>query len=51
VDVVEAGSGYSSPPSVEVPGFAGIRARVELKYGSEFKTNGSVAAVTVEEGK
>ena len=49
--VVEAGSGYSSPPSVEVPGFAGIRARVELKYGSEFKTNGSVAAVTVEEGK
>jgi hypothetical protein len=44
-EVVNGGSGYSSVPTVTVPKIEGVKARVELSYGKDFPTNGSVSAI------
>jgi hypothetical protein len=44
--VTKGGSGYSSPPSVSVPGFD-VTTKVELSFGKKLETNGSVAAITL----
>jgi len=44
--VTKGGSGYSSPPSVSVPGFD-VATKVELSFAKKLETNGSVAAITL----
>jgi hypothetical protein len=44
--VTKGGSGYSSPPSVTVPGFD-VEAKVELSFARKFDSNGSVGAITL----
>lgn len=46
-EIVEAGSGYSSVPSIEVPGVKAANARVELAFSSDFAKNGAIAAIAV----
>jgi hypothetical protein len=48
--VTKAGAGYSSPPSVSVPGFD-VAPKVELSFGKKLETNGSVAAITLAKAK
>jgi len=43
--IEDGGSGYSSPPTIVIPGYEGFAAEVELAYGPEFSTNGSVDAI------
>ena len=45
--IVYAGAGYSSPPSVSVPGFADAGVVVKLKFGTDLETNGSIESVTL----
>ncbi len=45
-EVISGGSGYSSPPSVTVPGARGS-ARVALSFGRNFTANGAVSAITL----
>ncbi len=46
-EVTDGGSGYTSPPTVSVPGIQNTPAKVELAYGKDFKTNGSITAITL----
>lgn len=46
-EVVEGGSGYSSPPAVTVPGVKDAPAKVELSFGKDLKRNGAIAAIKV----
>lgn len=50
-EITSGGYGYTTPPTVSVPGFAIAAARVELAFGKDFETNGSVSAITVSQGK
>jgi hypothetical protein len=49
-EITSGGYGYTTPPSVSVPGFAGAAAKVDLSFGKDFDTNGSVSAITVSQG-
>lgn len=46
-EIVEGGAGYTTPPTVSVPGIQGPAPKVKLAFGKKFETNGSVAAITV----
>ncbi|MGV3660707.1 MAG: hypothetical protein ACO1TE_11000 [Prosthecobacter sp.] len=46
-EIVEGGAGYTTPPTVTVPGVQGPAPKVELAFGKKFETNGSVSAITV----
>lgn len=46
-EITEGGAGYTSPPTVTVPGVEGPAPKVELAFGKKFETNGSVSAITV----
>jgi hypothetical protein len=48
--VTEPGAGYSSPPTVTVPGDAGngLAARVTLSFGKDLKTNGSIREIALD---
>jgi len=50
-EITSGGSGYSSVPTVSVPGINGATARVELSYGKDFATNGAVSAITSSQDK
>ena len=50
-EITGGGYGYTTPPTVSVPGVAGAMAKVELAYGKDFETNGTVSAITVAQGK
>jgi hypothetical protein len=45
--VTDGGAGYSSPPTVTVPGVKDVPAKVQLSYGTDFDKNGSVTAIVV----
>jgi hypothetical protein len=45
--VTTGGSGYSSPPTVTVPGLPGATAIVQLSFDKAFEKNGSVSGITV----
>lgn len=45
-EIVDGGSGYSSTPSLTVPNFKGATAEVELAYGKDTQTNGSVSSIS-----
>lgn len=48
-EVVDHGSGYTSEPTVTVPGVtAPASYKVKLAYTKEFETNGSISAITIE---
>jgi hypothetical protein len=49
-EITGGGYGYTAPPTVSVPGIAGATAKVELSFGKDFETNGSVSAITVLQG-
>ena len=40
--ITNAGSGYSSPPKVSIPGMENLKVTVTLNFGTDFKTNGSI---------
>lgn len=46
-EIVEGGAGYTTPPTVTVPGIDGPAPKVELAFGKKFETNGSVSSITV----
>lgn len=46
-EIVSGGAGYSTPPTVTVPNMKGVSAKVELSFGKDLKTNGSVSAITL----
>lgn len=48
--VTSGGSGYSSPPTVTVPGVQEVATKVRLSFGKQFEANGSVATITVSSG-
>ena len=50
-EIAGGGSGYSSPPTVAVPGFKAVDAKVELSFDKEFEKNGAVSAMTLPDGK
>jgi hypothetical protein len=45
--VTSGGSGYSSPPTVTVPGIPGAAARAQLSFSKVFEKNGAVSAIMV----
>ena len=47
VEMTDAGSGYSSPPSVFVKGFEHIALGATLKFDKDLKKNGGVERVDV----
>ncbi|MEA3212580.1 MAG: hypothetical protein QOE70_5637 [Chthoniobacter sp.] len=50
-EVTNGGSGYSSAPTVSVPGHPEATAQVELTFGKNLETNGAVAALTTPKAK
>lgn len=44
-EVEQGGSGYSSPPTVTVPGFKDVNAEVQLAFNQDFDSNGSVTTI------
>jgi hypothetical protein len=44
--VTKGGAGFSSPPTITVPGFD-IATKVELAFGKKLEKNGSVVAITL----
>jgi hypothetical protein len=46
-EVVSSGSGYSSPPTVTVPGIKTGEVKVTLSYGRDLKKNGSVSTIAL----
>jgi hypothetical protein len=50
-EIVDAGAGYSSAPKVNVPNIPGASAKVDLSFGKDLTTNGSISAITVSRDK
>jgi len=50
-EITGGGYGYTTVPSVSVPGFANAAAKVELSFGKDFESNGAVSAIAVVQGK
>jgi hypothetical protein len=46
-EVVRGGSGYSSPPTVTVPGIKTGEVKVTLSYGKDLEKNVSVSAIAL----
>jgi hypothetical protein len=46
-DLLDAGAGYSSPPSVSVEGYADVAVTVKLAFGKDLKTNGEIKTFTI----
>ena len=49
ITVTDPGSGYTTPPTVSVPG-AKVNATATLAFGKDFKTNGSIKEIALEGG-
>lgn len=45
--VLSGGSGYTSTPTITVPGFGQVQADVKLGFSSDFSQNGTILSVTV----
>jgi hypothetical protein len=46
-EIVSAGSGYSSPPTVTVPSVKEAAGVVKISFGKDLKTNGSIVSIAV----
>jgi hypothetical protein len=50
-EVVDGGAGYSSTPTVTVPGFKIENVKVTLSYGKDLEKNGSVSTIAIAGAK
>jgi hypothetical protein len=50
-EIVSGGAGYTTPPTVTVPGISGITAKAEVSFSKKFETNGSVSSINLEPAK
>jgi hypothetical protein len=51
-EITDPGFGYTSPPTVSVPGFKDLKAEVKLSLGKDFDSNGSIESILlVPDGK
>jgi hypothetical protein len=48
--ITSPGSGYSSPPEISIPGVTGVKAKVTLSFSRDFRQNGAVSTITLENG-
>jgi hypothetical protein len=48
ITISDAGSGYSSPPKISVPGHQEIALKSTLSFSRDLKSNGSVKAISFE---
>ena len=46
--IANGGSGYSSPPKISVQGIENLKAKVDLSFGKEFATNGSIKSIELQ---
>jgi hypothetical protein len=46
-EIIDGGSGYTSPPTVSVAGMQGVTAKVDLSFGKVMESNGAVSSITV----
>jgi hypothetical protein len=46
-EILDGGAGYTSPPTFSVPGIPDVGADVQISFGKDMPTNGSVASITV----
>ena len=46
--ITDPGAGYSSVPTITIPGIKDANATVTLSYGTDLKTNGSIKEITIE---
>jgi hypothetical protein len=47
IRITDGGSGYSSTPSVSIPGVAGVVATAHVSYGTDSGSNGSISSISV----
>jgi hypothetical protein len=47
IKVTGGGAGYSSTPTVSVPGYGVTKVKVTLSYGKNLRTNGRIASIKV----
>jgi hypothetical protein len=47
ITITDAGSGYSSPPVVSIPGMEQVPLAAELHFDTDFQKNGSIGKITV----
>ncbi|MCW2570363.1 MAG: hypothetical protein JWO88_421 [Frankiales bacterium] len=47
IRIIDGGSGYSSTPSVSIPGVAGAVATAHVSYGTDTGGNGSISSISV----
>ena len=50
-EITSGGSGYSSVPTVSVPGHPETTAQVELSFGKNMETNGAISTITIPQQK
>jgi hypothetical protein len=50
-EIVSGGFGYSSAPTVTVPNVKAAPAKVELSFGKDFESNGSISKITIAPDK
>lgn len=48
ITLTERGAGYSSTPTVTIPGHEDVRLKVKVAFGKELSRNGQIAEVVVE---
>lgn len=46
--LTDGGSGYSSVPSVSLPGYPSVSAKAELAFSKDFEHNGAVSAIILK---
>jgi hypothetical protein len=47
VTITDAGSGYSSPPTISIAGVTVSNLTAKMAYGTDFATNGSIKEITI----
>jgi hypothetical protein len=50
-EITHGGYGYTTVPTVSVPGLDGVSAQVKVSYGKNFETNGAVSEITLSSSK
>jgi hypothetical protein len=50
VTITNPGAGYSSPPTVSLPGMAHVSLTVVLSFGTDLSANGSISKIKVASG-
>ena len=51
IKIINGGSGYSSTPTIIISGAEGVTATAVISYSTDFDTNGSVTAITLNTTK